>query len=46
MIYVMSKKSYKEYRTGKNKMTHKELIQYINATFGLRGTVTKIRVEG
>jgi hypothetical protein len=46
MIYVMSRRTYKQFRTGKDKMTHNELIHYINATFGLRGTVTKIRVEG
>lgn len=46
MTYVMGKRAYRSYRTGKDKMTHKQLIQYINDTFGLRGTVTKIRVEG
>jgi hypothetical protein len=49
LIYVMDKSTYWQYRNWKNikdRMKHKELIQYINDTFGLRGTVTKIRVEG
>jgi hypothetical protein len=48
LIYVMDNRSYWQYRKGKkdtDKMTHNELIQYINDTFGLRGTVVKIRVN-
>lgn len=47
MTYVLSAKQYQSLRKGfkENKgMSHKEIIQHINDTFGLHGTVTKLRI--
>ena len=53
MIYRMSKKMFRserEIHDGKGKviglLPKKELIDYINLTYGLKGTITEIEVSG
>ncbi|MFS0820779.1 hypothetical protein [Bacillus sp. 1P02SD] len=45
MTYVMSKRMYKEFTTGKASISHKQLIEHINNTFGLRGQVVDVKVS-
>lgn len=42
MIYVMSKRMYKEYR---KKLTHGKVLEEINRNFGLSGEITKIQLK-
>lgn len=44
MTYVMSKRLYNELR-GEQKLTHAQVIIYINQTFGLLGQVTEIEMR-
>lgn len=44
MTYIMSKRLYDELRR-EHKLTHAQVIIYINQTFGLRGQVTEIEMR-
>jgi len=48
MIYVMSKRLYRNYINGSQTqapMEHDELIVYLNRSLGLRGTVVEIQIN-